>query len=86
MFSITIPAPDPDGICLEDVSRPPTIQKYENVDGLEIQKIKDYASKEGEERCCILERERRPGSIVNFTISIISEICRKIVQKDFELD
>ena len=34
----------------------------------------------------ILERERRPGTIVNFTISIISEICRKIVHRDFELD
>ena len=50
MFSITILAPDPEGICLENVFRSPTIQKYENVslDGLEIQKIKDYASKEGD--------------------------------------
>ena len=48
VFSITILAPDPEGICLENVFRSPTIQKYENVDGLEIQKIKDYmyASKE----------------------------------------
>ena len=48
VFSITILAPDPEGICLENVFRSPTIQKYENVDGLEIQKIKDYASKEGD--------------------------------------
>ena len=33
-----------------------------------------------------LEEERRPGTNVNFTISIISEICRKIVHRDFELD
>ena len=40
------------------------------------------------EECCILERdrERRPRTIVNFTISIIPEMCRKIVHKDFELD
>ena len=48
VFSITILAPDPEGICLENVFRSPIIQKYENVDGLEIQKIKDYASKEGD--------------------------------------
>ena len=34
----------------------------------------------------ILEEERRLGTHTNFTISIISEICRKIVHKDFELD
>ena len=32
------------------------------------------------------EEARIPGIIVNFTISIISEICRKIVHRDFELD
>ena len=30
-----------------------------------------------------MERERRPGTIVNFTMSIISEICRKIVELFF---
>ena len=34
----------------------------------------------------VLEEERRPGTHTNFTISIISEICRKIVHMDFELD
>ena len=34
----------------------------------------------------ILEEEKRPGTNVNFNISIISEICRKIVHRDFELD
>ena len=34
----------------------------------------------------IWEEERRPGTIVNFTISIISETFRKIVHGDFELD
>ena len=33
-----------------------------------------------------MEEERRPGNIVNFTISIISEIFSKIVLRDFELD
>ena len=33
-----------------------------------------------------LEEEQRPGTHINFTISIISEISRKIVQRDFELD
>ena len=31
------------------------------------------------------EEEKRPGTNINFTISIISEIFRKIVQRDFEL-
>ena len=34
----------------------------------------------------ILEGERRLGTIVNFTKSIISEIFKKIVHRDFELD
>ena len=33
-----------------------------------------------------MEEERRPGTIVNFTISIISENVSKIVLRDFELD
>ena len=50
MFGVTILAPKPEGISLENVFHSPTklIPKYDiiNVDGLEIQKIKDYASKE----------------------------------------
>ena len=34
----------------------------------------------------ILEEKRRPGTIVNLTISIISEIFSNIVLRDFELD
>ena len=37
------------------------------------------------EGCCILERERGPGNIVNFTTSITPEMFREIVQRDFEL-
>ena len=33
-----------------------------------------------------MEEERRPGTNINFTISIISEIVRKVVHRDFELD
>ena len=37
--SITVLAPDPEGMCLENVFRSPTIQKYKNIDGLEIREI-----------------------------------------------
>ena len=46
VFSIPILAPEPPAFALENLFRSPTIQKYENVDGLEIQKIKDYALEE----------------------------------------
>ena len=39
-------APEPPAFALKNVFWSPTIQKYDNVHGLEIQKIKDYASKE----------------------------------------
>ena len=62
VFSITILAPDPEGICLENVFRSPTIQKYENIYGLEIQEIKDYASKEGD------WAKSKQGRIVRLTL------------------
>jgi hypothetical protein len=46
VFVITILAPESPAFALENVLRSPTIQKYDNVHGLEIQKIKDYTSKE----------------------------------------
>ena len=33
-----------------------------------------------------MEEEKRPGTNINFNISAISEILRKIVHRDFELD
>ena len=39
-------APEPPAFALKSVFWSPTIQTYDNVHGLEIQKIKDYASKE----------------------------------------
>jgi hypothetical protein len=39
-------APEPPTFAQNNAFRSPTIQKYDNVHGLEIQKIKDYASKE----------------------------------------
>ena len=41
-------APEPPAFAQNNVFRSPTIQKYDIVHGLEIQKIKDYASKEGD--------------------------------------
>ena len=38
-------APEPPAFALKNI-RSPTIQKYDNVHSLEIQKIKDHASKE----------------------------------------
>ena len=43
---IAILAPESPAFTLENVFRSPTIQNYDNVHGLEIQKIKDYVSKE----------------------------------------
>ena len=40
MFSITILAPEPPAFTLTNVFRSPTIQKYDNVQGLKIQKTK----------------------------------------------
>ena len=44
VYAIT--GPQTAGIRPNNFFRSPTIQKYDNVHGLEIQKIKDYASKE----------------------------------------
>ena len=45
-FLITVLAPEPPAFTLKNVFRSPTIQKYDNVNVMEIQKIKDYTSKE----------------------------------------
>ena len=46
VFCITILAPEPPAFAQKNVFRSPTIQKHDNVHGLEIQKIEYYASKE----------------------------------------
>ena len=66
MFSIIILAPEPPTFVLKNVFRSSTVQKYDNVHGLEIQKIKDYES-ENE-----IEQNINRANLLNSLLSIRS--------------